>query len=150
MASSHWRQRSTVVICEVFRQNPGLVQHPDRWHELRKLVSKAYPFGERRMWPYKAWRAVVYEQFLALKIAHGLKVGGWEKKCPACGAKRGMPCRAMGDNRWGDPIFEHERLLADAIELGRTEEEIAAIRAEVVCHVSRNPPIESLPLFPEL
>lgn len=47
---SHWRLRSRVVIREVMDRMKG--QDPK---EIRKAVSKAYPFGERSMWPYKLW-----------------------------------------------------------------------------------------------
>lgn len=47
-----------MVISEVMRDNPHL-----SGDDLRKAVSDAYPFGERRMFPYKAWLKAV-EQVL--------------------------------------------------------------------------------------
>lgn len=51
-----WRERSIEVIDAVKRANPGA----DR-ETLRRLVSEAYPFGERRFHPYKVWLGVVRE-----------------------------------------------------------------------------------------
>ena len=45
-----WRNKASAVISEVIRQNPGMEPK-----ELRKLISAAYPFGERKYHPYKIW-----------------------------------------------------------------------------------------------
>lgn len=45
-----WRDKAATVISDVIRQNPGMEQK-----ELRKLISAAYPFGERKHHPYKIW-----------------------------------------------------------------------------------------------
>ena len=45
-----WRDKAATVISDVIRQNPGMEQK-----ELRKLISAAYPFGERKYHPYKIW-----------------------------------------------------------------------------------------------
>lgn len=45
-----WRDRAATVISDVIRKNPGMEQK-----ELRKLISAAYPFGERKYHPYKIW-----------------------------------------------------------------------------------------------
>ena len=47
---SHWRTTSRQVIGKVIQDNP----HADR-DLLLKMISAAYPFGERRYWPYKIW-----------------------------------------------------------------------------------------------
>lgn len=45
-----WRERAHEVIAAVIREHPD-VEGP----ALRKLISAAYPFGERAMHPYKIW-----------------------------------------------------------------------------------------------
>lgn len=45
-----WYDESIAVIRQVVRDNPNVPEA-----ELRRLVSKAYPFGPRQHWPYKAW-----------------------------------------------------------------------------------------------
>lgn len=47
---STWRSQAATVIFDVIRQNPGM--EPKK---LRKLISAAYPFGERKYYPYKIW-----------------------------------------------------------------------------------------------
>lgn len=47
-------ERSKEVIRQVVAENPGLDEAA-----LRKKVSEAYPFGERAMFPYKAWLKAV-------------------------------------------------------------------------------------------
>jgi len=49
-----WYQRSCEVIREVMREYPHL-----SGRALRKAVSEAYPFGQRSMYPYKAWLKAV-------------------------------------------------------------------------------------------
>lgn len=45
-----WRQRAKPVIMEVIRK-VGLSDEK----RLRKALKEAYPFGERRNFPYKVW-----------------------------------------------------------------------------------------------
>lgn len=45
-----WRSIAATVIQKVIAENPGKDEN-----ELRRLVSQAYPFGERSMHPYKIW-----------------------------------------------------------------------------------------------
>lgn len=47
---NHWRAKSRAVIAQVRREHPEA-----EGAELKKLISAAYPFGERAMWPYKLW-----------------------------------------------------------------------------------------------
>lgn len=51
--------RARPIIAEVLRETEGL---PEK--EIRQALTAAYPFGERRMWPYKAWLAEVRAQRL--------------------------------------------------------------------------------------
>ena len=55
---SHWRAVAIDVIDEVVSDNPGLAEK-----ELRKKISEAYPFGERKYWPYKVWLSEVKMYF---------------------------------------------------------------------------------------
>lgn len=51
MSQSYWRNRAAAVIYEVLREMP-----PDSTIEQKRAaLKKAYPFGERRMHPYKIW-----------------------------------------------------------------------------------------------
>lgn len=51
-----WYEISCNVIRSVIESNPEVDRKSP---EMRKLVSEAYPFGERRMWPYKMWTKAV-------------------------------------------------------------------------------------------
>lgn len=52
-----WRDKCKPIIVRVILDNPGLEEK-----ELRKLISKEYPFGERAMHPYKIWLSEVKKQ----------------------------------------------------------------------------------------
>jgi hypothetical protein len=47
---SKWRLHARAIINATYLKNAEL---PD--DSLRKAISKAYPFGERKMYPYKIW-----------------------------------------------------------------------------------------------
>ena len=47
---SHWREESAKVIYKIIKDNPSI-----SIKELRRKISKAYPFGERKYHPYKIW-----------------------------------------------------------------------------------------------
>ena len=49
--SSHWRAEAARVCAEVVKAHTGDEQ------ELRAALREAYPFGERKYWPYKCWLA---------------------------------------------------------------------------------------------
>ena len=53
---SRWRSKSIRVINAVMAANPDATL----W-QLRKLISDAYPFGERANHPYSIWCSVVKE-----------------------------------------------------------------------------------------
>lgn len=53
-----WKTHSAVVIQRVIDANPTATTD-----ELKKLVSDAYPFGERKYHPYKQWLKAVKEAF---------------------------------------------------------------------------------------
>lgn len=48
--SKTWREHAKPIIAEVLKSTKGL---PDK--EIRKALREAYPFGERKYWPYKVW-----------------------------------------------------------------------------------------------
>jgi len=51
-----WRMHANAVIAQV------RAAHPDAaGDELRALLRAAYPFGERRYWPYAVWCQCVRE-----------------------------------------------------------------------------------------
>ncbi|MDD5086073.1 MAG: hypothetical protein PHE61_08620 [Candidatus Omnitrophica bacterium] len=47
---SRWRLHARNIIREVAEQNKTV-----SLAEVRKLISQAYPFGERKYHPYKCW-----------------------------------------------------------------------------------------------
>lgn len=49
-AQGTWRQIAAPIIAEVLRDTAGQSEK-----EIRKALREAYPFGERRMHPYKVW-----------------------------------------------------------------------------------------------
>lgn len=59
-----WRTTAAAVISKCIQE------HPDAYEsDLRKIISAAYPFGERKYHPYKIWLSEVKHQLhiLALK-----------------------------------------------------------------------------------
>jgi hypothetical protein len=54
---SRWRLRARPIIAQILREHPDADER-----ELRRLISAAYPFGERAMHPYKCWLTEVREQ----------------------------------------------------------------------------------------
>jgi hypothetical protein len=52
-----WRERARPIIERVLRETAG---QPEK--EIRCALRDAYPFGERAMYPYKAWCSEVRRQ----------------------------------------------------------------------------------------
>lgn len=52
-----WREKAAPIIADVIRQ----VGRDDE-KTLRKALRDAYPFGERRYYPYKVWRDEIKKQ----------------------------------------------------------------------------------------
>lgn len=52
-----WRETARAVVEKCVRE-VGLSDRP----ALRRKLRDAYPFGERRMWPYKVWLSEVERQ----------------------------------------------------------------------------------------
>lgn len=85
MSDSHWRRDARAVIDRVVAENPG--KTPE---ELIELVDAAYPFGERKMWPYKMW---LLERRAFRQRLYPAADGPLGRVCRACGADIGHPCR---------------------------------------------------------
>ncbi len=64
---TRWRTIARRVIQQVMAEHPGLEKAT-----LRKVISAAYPFGERRYFPYKTWLDEV-------KVQLGEKPPAWDR-----------------------------------------------------------------------
>ncbi len=64
---SHWRERCKPIIAKVIAENKHLGEKV-----LRKALYNAYPFGERKMYPYKVWLSEISFQL-------GKKKTYWKK-----------------------------------------------------------------------
>ena len=62
MARGRWRPLAEKAVLEVVAAYDGSDER-----ELRRLVSEAYPFGERKHWPYTVWLDVVAKEVAAWK-----------------------------------------------------------------------------------
>jgi len=51
-----WREIAAPIIAEI------IAEHGPDGPGLRQALIDAYPFGERSMWPYKAWLAEIKRQ----------------------------------------------------------------------------------------
>lgn len=45
-----WRERCKPIIAEVIAKNKGKTEK-----DIRQALSEAYPFGQRKHYPYKVW-----------------------------------------------------------------------------------------------
>ena len=61
MAWTTWRDTAKPIIRDVIRENSGADPKV-----VRRALRKAYPWGERSMWPYRVWCDEVRKQ-LGLK-----------------------------------------------------------------------------------
>ena len=64
---SHWRDKCKPIITKVIAENKHLGEQA-----LRKALHQAYPFGERKMYPYKVWLSEIQFQL-------GKKKTYWKK-----------------------------------------------------------------------
>lgn len=55
--SWNWRKQAAPIIAGVLEATAGQTER-----EIRKALTAAYPFGERRYWPYKVWLSEVRRQ----------------------------------------------------------------------------------------
>jgi len=65
---SHWRDACRPIIARVIAKNPSADEK-----ELRRLLSLAYPFGERARYPYKVWLSEI-------RLQLGKSKRMWSKK----------------------------------------------------------------------
>lgn len=100
-----WRLRAREVIRETIAANPDLRGDLDA---MRRKISDAYPFGERRYLPYKAWLDEV------AKATNELAIRPEDRICAACGSRPRRPCRDLASAK-PIPVF-HE------IRMGRPED----------------------------
>jgi hypothetical protein len=54
VAVRSWGERAAEVIAGVIAEHRGAPEA-----EMRGHIAAAYPFGERRLWPYRAWLKAV-------------------------------------------------------------------------------------------
>lgn len=54
---SYWREQAAPIIARVLAETAGQEER-----DIQRALTAAYPFGERRMWPYKAWLAEIKAQ----------------------------------------------------------------------------------------
>ncbi len=45
-----WRENCRPIIAKVLKETKGKDET-----EIKNALKESYPFGERRMWPYKVW-----------------------------------------------------------------------------------------------
>jgi hypothetical protein len=50
-----WRRESRKVIKATYDELGYAYGRPHQSQELTRALREAYPFGERKMWPYKMW-----------------------------------------------------------------------------------------------
>ena len=65
---SYWREQCAPIIAKVIAENRGKDEK-----EIRKALHDAYPFGERRMHPYKIWCSEVNIQLGKRKLGKPVK-----------------------------------------------------------------------------
>lgn len=141
---SHWRRTARSVIANAIENAPADIK--DDIHKLFRHVSKAYPWGERRLHPYKMWCKEVRLARTILERSMGLSTQQpFMVRCTACGAHRGIPCRPIGS------IADDLMVAADAELEGRTD--VAEKLRNNAFHEARLravgiiPPDANLPLF---
>lgn len=57
MSDGHWRNQARPIIERVLAETRG---KPEK--EVALALRAAYPFGQRKMWPYKVWLDEVAQQ----------------------------------------------------------------------------------------
>jgi hypothetical protein len=66
MRSKSWRDVARPIIAACIAANPDADERT-----LRKIISAAYPFGERAMYPYKIWLDETKRQVRAFMLRKG-------------------------------------------------------------------------------
>ena len=68
----NWRLQARQTINEVVDKNVEI-------KNMKKEIDKAYPFGERKLYPYKAWmkeRAIAFKRLGILEQNKNIPIGG--------------------------------------------------------------------------
>jgi hypothetical protein len=142
---SRWRTTSRSVIRDVIAKHPQLVTK-EGLPELFKIVSKAYPFGQRSHHPYKMWGKEVGLARRALERDVGINERNpLMIKCTTCGVPPYVLCRAFGS------ILD-DLAVADDAELEGRLEDAQWIRTHTFHHariaaVGLALPDDDMPLF---
>lgn len=147
-AVSYWRNTARSIISTAIAELPAPT-NGDEFAALRRLVGKSYPWGERKMHPYKMWcmeMAIAFDRLYVEAFGRLDVHTAYRVRCPACGAGAGVPCRPMG-------ALQDEFMVAQDAELeGRLEDALRIRRSAF--HDARlakvgmgSAAIETLPLF---
>ena len=79
MSAAYWRSQSVAAIAEALASVPADADDKAKL----KAISAAYPFGERRMYPYKIWLDCVAQHFGKVKKASerkaAIKIAAYEQ-----------------------------------------------------------------------
>lgn len=57
MRRKTWREIARPIIAQVLAATAG-----EPWKEVKAAIHEAYPFAQRRYWPYKAWLTEIRAQ----------------------------------------------------------------------------------------
>lgn len=63
MIKSHWREYCAPIIAKVLDENKGKPEAV-----IKKALLEAYPFGQRKMHPYKIWLNEIQRQRGLVKV----------------------------------------------------------------------------------
>jgi adenine-specific DNA glycosylase len=67
---SKWRDVCRPIIAQVLKDTQG---KPEQ--DIRRALRDAYPFNERKMWPYKVWLSEI-------ALQRGKAKRAWKKNSP--------------------------------------------------------------------
>jgi hypothetical protein len=77
MRRSRWRGMAAPVVAAVLAETAGQEEKA-----IRKALREAYPFGERRRWPYRAWLKEVHAQRGTTKCKPGQRPRPYQLPLP--------------------------------------------------------------------
>ena len=67
-----WRETSNEVIRKALADTPACQTCEDVEALFRRISKEFYPFGERKMWPYKQWCKALHEFKIAYYRRHAI------------------------------------------------------------------------------